>query len=386
MDLFSDAVRRDPYPLYDAMRRESPVLHVPPPFDGWMIFDHDGVKRALFDHEAFSSQVPAPRHWFIFTDPPIHTKLRGLISRAFTPRTVAALEPCIRTFTRGLLDQALESGIMDMAADFAVPLPAKVIATMIGIPVTDWPQFKTWMDAIMKLSFTRSGGEAAEQGMKEFAAASSSMNEYLGGMIAERRARPQDDLLTRLMEPGPGGETLSQPEILGFFQVLVVAGQETTTNLINNAILCFLEHPDQLRLLRSRPTLLPSAIEEVLRFRSPLQWTMRTPRRDIEMHGRTIPAGKLVLPMLGSANRDGTVFTDANRFDITRNPNPHIAFGHGIHFCLGAALARTEAAIALTEFLERVSHFEWAENTPWQPRQALNVHGPASLRLRIRKA
>jgi cytochrome P450 len=304
MDLFSDPIRRDPYAVYEAMRQHSPVFCVPPPFDGWMLFDYESVKRALHDHEAFSSQVPAPRHWFIFSDPPTHTKLRALVSRAFTPRSVAALETFIRALTLELLDSALAGDTMDMAADFAVPLPAKVIATMIGIPADDWPRFKGWTDAIMKLSFSRSGGEEAERGMQEFAAATAAMNDYLTGMIAERQSQPKDDLLTRLLEPGENGESLIQPEILGFFQLLVVGGQETTTNLINNAILCFLEYPDQLALLRSQPSLTPQAIEEVLRFRSPIQWVMRAPRRDIVLHGTTIPAGKLVLPMLGSANRD----------------------------------------------------------------------------------
>src|SRR5204862_1257589 len=157
--------------------------------------------------------------------------------------------------------------------------------------------------------------------------------------------------LSRLVEAEVDGERLSADEVLGFVQLLLVGGQETTVNLINNAILCFIEHPDQLARLRAKPELLPSAIEEVLRFRSPLQWMPRATRRDVEMHGGVIPAGKLVLPMIGSANRDPKQFPDAGRFDITRDPNPHIAFGHGIHACLGAPLARLEARIALTDLL-----------------------------------
>jgi len=209
------------------------------------------------------------------------------------------------------------------------------------------------------------------------------MNDYLTAMIAERRLAPTDDLLTRLIEAEVDGERLTQEEILGFFQLLIVGGQETTTNLINNAILCFVEHPNELARLRAKPELLPSAIEEVLRYRSPVQWVMRTPRRDIELHGQTIPAGKLVLAVIGSANRDPNFFKDAERFDITRDPNPHIAFGHGIHACLGAALARMEARIALSDFLTRVASFELSGNEPWEPRKALHVHGPTRLAIRF---
>ncbi len=383
MNLFSDEVRRDPYPVYDRMRSQSPLLYVPAPFDGWLIFDYDGVKRALNDHEAFSSAVPAPPNWFIFMDPPAHSKLRALIARAFTPPIVANLEPLIRDLSRELLDRGMQRGEMDMAADFSVPLPMRVIATMIGIPADDWPRFKRWSDGILKLSYARSGGQEAQDAGREFRAVTAEMSPYLDEMIRQRRAVPQNDLLTRLIESEVDGESLSHAEILGFFQLLIVGGQETTTNLVNNAILCFVENPDQLALLRKTPELLPSAIEEVLRYRSPFQWVMRTPRRDLEIHGQTIPAGKLVLAMIGSANRDSNHFQDANRFDIRRDPNPHISFVHGIHSCLGAALARMEARIALAEFLARVLDFELASREPWPPRRALHVHGPEALRIRF---
>jgi len=386
MNLFSDEVRRDPYPLYDELRSSSPLLRIPPPFDAWMLFDYDTVKWALNDHATFSSRVPAPK-WFIFFDPPAHTKLRALISRAFTPRTIVNLEPRIRELSRELLDRAidrtLERGEMDLADAFSIPLPMQVIVGMIGIPTAEWPRYNRWSEIILRLSHTRSGGEEAEQALRDFQAVSVEMNTYLAEMIGQRRKAPQDDLLTRLVEAEVDGERLSQEEILGFFQLLIVGGQETTTNLIDNAVLCLLEHPDQLALLRAEPDLLPSAIEEVLRYRSPLQWMMRAPRRDVEVHGQVIPAGALVLAMMGSANRDPRQFTDADRFDIRRDPNPHVAFGHGIHFCLGAALARTEARIALSDLLQRFKSFELAADQPLQPRQALNVHGPMRLPIRF---
>jgi cytochrome P450 len=382
MELFSDEMRRNPYPLYDRMRIGSPLLRVPPPFNAWMIFDYEGVKRALSDHEAFSSRVPAPQ-WFIFFDAPAHTKLRALISQAFTPRMVANLDGRIRELSRQLLDRTIERGEMDLAADFSVPLAMQVIAGIIGIPPADWTRYKQWSDVILRLSYARSGGEEAERAKRDFTAVTLEMDACLTDMIEQRRNAPQDDLLTRLIEAEIDGERLSQREILGFFQLLIVAGQETTTNLIDNAVLCLLEHPDQLARLRAAPDLLPGAIEEVLRHRSPLQWIMRTPRREVEVHGQVIPAGDLVLPMIGSANRDPRHFPGADRFDIGRDPNPHVAFGHGVHFCLGAALSRLESKIALADLLARFQNFELATDQPWQPREALHVHGPARLPIRF---
>ena len=379
IDFFSDAVRRDPFGLYAKMRNGSPVFHVPPPFDGWLVFDYKGVQRVLTEQELFSSRVPAPPNWFLFQDPPTHTKMRGLISRAFTPRLVADLEPRIRQLSKTLLDRVIDKGRMDLALDYAVPLPMQVISGMIGIPTADWPLFKAWSDGILRLSYSRSGGPEAEQSKKGFTSITAEMSGYLSGLSAERRARPQEDLLTGLLTAELEGERLAHEEILGFLQLLIVGGQETTTNLINNAILCLTENPAQLARLQKDPGLLPLAIEEVLRHRSPLQWVMRTPRKDVEMHGQVIPAGKLVLPMIGSANRDESQFANADAFDITRNPNPHIAFGHGIHACLGAALARLETRIALPDLLGRLKNLHVECAGAWEPRQALHVHGPAKL-------
>lgn len=380
-DLFAPEMRRDPYAAYRHLRGASPLLRVPPPFNGWMIFDYDTVKWVLNDHEAFSSRVPAP-NWFVFFDPPAHSKLRALISRAFTPRMIANLEPRIRELSRQLLD-AVKGGQMDLATEYSVPLAMKAIAGMIGIPLADWPRYKRWSDVILGLSYSRSGGELAERTVREFHAVTEEMSAYLKEMVEARRGQPQDDLLTRLIEAEVDRERLSHEEILGFFQLLVVAGQETSSDLINNAVLCLLENPEQLARLRAAPELLPPAIEEVLRYRSPLQWMMRTPRREVEVHGQAIPAGALVLPMIGSANRDARQFPDPDRFDIARDPNPHVAFGHGIHFCLGAALSRLEARIALTDLLARCRSLELASADPWEPRAALHVHGPASLPVRF---
>jgi cytochrome P450 len=388
IDLFSDEMRRNPYSAYDQMRSGSPVFHLTP-FDLWMIFDYEGVRRVLAEHDTFSSDLSHapgqgnPGEWFIFFDPPRHTKLRALISKAFTPRVVANLEHRIRELSHQLLDQTIERGEMDLATDFSVPLPMFVITEMIGVPVADWPRYKRWSDVIVKLANTFSRDEEAATTLTEYRAVTNEMRAFLPDLILQRRAARQDDLLTRLVEAEVDGERLTQEEVLGFVQLLLVGGQETTANLINNAILCFIENPDQLARLRAAPELLPSAIEEVLRYSSPVQWMPRATRRDVDMRGQVIPAGKLVLPMIGSANRDPRQFPNAGRFDIARDPNPHIAFGHGIHSCLGAPLARLEARIALADFLKRVQGFELASDEPWEPRKALHVHGPSRLPIRF---
>jgi cytochrome P450 len=303
--------------------------------------------------------------------------------RAFTPRSIANLEPRIRELSRELLSPALERRQMDLAGDYSNLLPMMVIAEMIGIPVADRARFLRWGEAIMNLSYAIAGGEEAARAIKEHAAVKEEMKAYLTEVLPERRRAPQDDLLTRLVEAEVDGEHLTEEDLLGFFQLLLSAGTETTTNLINNAILCLIENPDQLTRLRAEPQLLHSAIEEVLRYRSPGQIMFRSAKRDIELHGQVIPAGKLVLAMIGSANRDPMKFRDPDRFDITRDPNPHIAFGHGIHFCLGASLSRLEAKVALEDLLEHMKGFELASPEPWVPRKGLHVLGPLHLPIRF---
>ena len=388
LNLFSDDMRRNPYPVYDQVRNASPVFLAP--FDLWMVFDFAGVQRVLADHSVFSSDlshVPGqgnPGEWFIFFDPPRHTKLRALIAKAFTPRVAANLEPRIRELSCELLNEMIELGEVDLVEAFSGPLPMRVIAELLGIPASDWPRYKRWSDAILKIANTFAPGAETDRVIQEFRAVTGEIRDSLPELIAQARSVSRDALLVRLVAAEVDGERLTQEEILGFVQLLLVGGQETTVNLINNAVLSLLEHPDQLALLRATPELLPSAIEEVLRYRSPFQWMTRATTREVELHGQIIPAGKLVLPVMGAANRDPRQFPDANRLDIRRDPNPHIAFGHGIHACLGAPLARLEARIALGDFLERVDTFELASNEPWEPRKALQVLGPTRLPIRFK--
>lgn len=388
MDFFSPQVRRDPFPLYKRLRETSPVVHEPRA-DFWMIFDYAGVKRALHDPAAFGSDLSAAGQptppWMIFTDPPRHARLRALIARAFTPRVVANLEPVIREIARELLAPGLERGEMDFAAEFALLLPLKVIARAIGIPPEDGPRFLRWSDGILTLSQTVAGSPAAMAAGERYRIVTAEMAEYLPPILESRRLASRDDLLTNLVQAEVDGERLSPSEILAFVQLLLVAGTETTANLLGNAALTLAEFPGELERLRAAPELLPSAIEELLRYRSPLQYVYRATKQAVEMHRATIPAGKRVLVYIGSANRDPAQFAHPDRFDITRDPNPHVAFGHGIHFCIGAPLARLEARVASEEFLATVRDFHLVSGE-WTPRAALHVLGPDLLPIRIQPA
>jgi cytochrome P450 len=391
MDLFSPATRRDPYPLYDQLRATSPVLHLPGP-DLWVVFGHDAVKRALSDHETFSSNVGPSRgnrfEWLLFMDPPRHTQLRAILGRAFTARSIAGLAPRIRALTRELLDRVgdpdCDRGELDLVADLATPLPMMVIAELLGLPIDDWRRLAGWSEAIVNLGNTIAGGDA-EHAAAEFARADAEMTGYLATVIAARRGQPAGDLISRLVTAEPGGEPLDAPAITRFCQLLLAAGTETTTNLIDNAVLCFAAHPDQLARVRARPDLLPQAIEEVLRYRTPVQAMFRATRCAVELDGARIPAGAFVIAMIGAANRDPGRFAEPARFDVARAPNPHLAFGHGIHFCLGAPLSRLEAGIALAELLGRFAQLELA-SPDWPPRGSFHVHGPAALPVRFRRA
>jgi cytochrome P450 len=382
--LRGDAGRRDPYPFYAQLR--GAAAHRDPDTGIWLLLGHHAVKSALHDPGTWSSRASAPGgqplDWLIFHDPPRHAVLRALILRAFTPRAVAALEPRIRALSRELLDAACASGRMDLCADFSIPLPLLVIAEMIGIPIEDRPRFRGWSEVILGLSDTVSAGTpGGDPAIAEFRKASAEMRVYLSELLEARRRAPRDDLLTRLVAAEVDGERLGGDEILAFFQLLLVAGSETTTNLIGNAILCFADHPRELARVRAESRLLPTAIEEVLRYRTPIQAVFRMTTREVELFGERIPAGQLVLAVIGAANRDAAQFAEPDRFDVVRDPNPHIAFGYGIHFCLGAALARLEARIALADFLSRTKSFELAG--AWEPRRAFHVHGPTRLPIRF---
>ena len=385
---FTHAFRRNPYPVYALLRTVSPVLRIRTGL--WAVFDHDDVKRALQDHDAFSSRAAppgdTPLDWLIFQDPPHHTALRALITRTFAPRAVAELETRVRAIADDLIDAVIERGTMDLVTEFAERLPLLVISEMLGLPRTDAPLLTIWSSAILGLGDALYGGARAARAVANYRAAKEQMHPYLSALLADRRAIPRNDLLTRLVQSEVEGIRLSNDEIYSFFQLLLLAGTETTTNLIANTMLCFIRHPDQCERVRATPALLPAAIEEVLRFRSPVQMVFRATTRDLAMHGRTIPRGATVLVMVGSANRDPRHYPDADRFDITRVGPAHVGFGHGAHYCVGAALGRLEARVAITALLARTSGVELALRGPWAPRPGINIHGPRSLPIRFSRA
>ncbi|MVP01362.1 cytochrome P450 [Paenibacillus lutrae] len=400
-ELFSIDFLRNPYPTYAYLRSNQPVMYMEP-LQTWSVFQYDHVKSVLFDHANFSSEHrlkpkdgPAPGAGgdhvdspdssaggfsLITLDPPRHTQLRSLVSKAFTPKAIAALEPRIVELTHELLDKVSASGEMDLIGDFSYPLPVIVIAEMLGIPSEDREQFKHWSDEVVASADNFAGEQSSEA-----ADARSAMDDYFRSIIAERRLNPQDDLISALIAAEDSQQQLSEKDILSFCALLLVAGNETTTNLIGNAVRSLLDHPDQLQKLREQPELLPSAIEEVLRYRSPLQAMFRTAARDVEIGGQKIPAGSRVVAWMGAANHDEQKFEDAGTFDITRSPNPHIAFGHGLHFCLGAPLARLEAKVALEAILERLPDLARANQEPLTPARGFIVHGVSSLPLTFTK-
>lgn len=349
--------RQNPYPSYAWLRRERPVYH-DEHTDWWALSRYADVSAALRNHEVFSSakgigSEPDNSRMMISTDPPDHTLLRSLVSKAFTPRVVADLEPRIQAITDELLENVIDRGVIDLTQDLAIPLPVTVIAELLGVESERRADFKRWSDAFIGTGYDEADSEANaalnDRAFAEFGA-------YFGAMVEARRRARRNDLISALVAAQEDRVALSTEDILMFCLLLLVAGNETTTNLISNAALALMEHPDQMALLREDPSLVPSMIGEALRYDAPVQGLFRTTTRDVTISGTTIPANQRVLMLYASANRDEAQFPDAERFDITRSPNNHIAFGYGIHFCLGAPLARLEARVVWETLLRRTRH------------------------------
>ena len=363
------AVRRDPFATYAHARREAPALvHAGLPLRLVSVFRYEDCQAILRDAQTWSSEFPLidaapgqegpPQRSMLGSDPPAHTRLRGLVSKAFTPRMIQRLEPRMHEIANELLDAALEQGDVDLVQALTYPLPVTVIAEIIGIPAEDRAQFKRWSDAaVANLGLVFVGGfdpERAQRQLKLFEA----MREYFIPLAEERKRRPREDLLTGLVQAEHEGSKLDFEEMLSMLVLLLVAGNETTTTLIGNATLELLAHPGELKRLRDDPGLLPSAIEEVLRFASPVQFDPRRATRALSLHGVEIRENDFVLSWLGSANRDERSFERPESFDIGREKNPHLAFGFGTHYCIGANLARLEARVALGALLARTRSFE----------------------------
>jgi cytochrome P450 len=304
-------------------------------------------------------------------DPPDHTRLRGLVSKAFTPKVVEGLRPRIRQIVDGLLDRAEDRHAMDLIEDFAYPIPVVVICEMLGVPVEDHERFRGWsLDLARGLDATLLGPQSDLAARAT--ASRRALADYFRELIAERRAAPRGDLLSALIAAEEAGDKLSENELWATCILLLVAGHETTVNLLGNGTLALLRHPDQLQALRRSPRLIGSAIEELLRYDAPAQRTGRMPNTDVELGGKAIPKGALVLGLIGAANRDPAHFPDPDRLDLARADNRHLAFGWGIHFCLGAPLARAEAQAAIATLASRLPGLALATATPeWREASAL---------------
>lgn len=378
-DPFAPEVVDDPYPHYARLRDETPVAWIPEQ-NLWMVTRYDDVVAVLHDPSTYSSadgmgalmsgrvgrnRVDAREllgldlramRVLIATDPPDHTRLRRLLARAFTPRTIAELEPHLREVCERLVDDlfaAADRGSGDLVAQLAFPFPVIVIAELLGIPPERRDDFKRWSDALVGALSGAWNPTEAQQTLAE-------MFMYLADVVERRHREPGDDLISRLVASAypDDPDSLSSIEITLFAVLLLVAGNETTTNLIGNGAAALAAHPDQAGLLADRPDLLPAAVEEILRWDAPVQGLFRSTTRATTLAGVDIPAGAMILASFAAANRDSRHFPDADRFDITRRPGDHLAFGHGIHYCLGASLARLEARLVGETLAARGAHLK----------------------------
>jgi pimeloyl-[acyl-carrier protein] synthase len=377
----------DPYPTYHLLRSEEPVHHNPLGF--WVLTRYDDVVAALRDPRLVKEPIaafvaartgaPAPAGGLsmLDRDPPDHTRLRGLVNKAFTPRVVEKLRPDIQDIVDSLLAKVQDTHSMDLMEEFAFPIPVIVICQMLGVPVEDRERFKKWgldiargLDSIM-LPPDSDVVRRSTQARQELA-------EYFRQLIAQRRRSPREDLLSGLIAAEEAGDKLSETELLATCVLLLVAGHETTVNLIGNGTLALLRHPEQLRRLREEPGLIGSAIEELLRYDGPVQRTARIPSEDITIAGSTIPKCDMVLPFIGAADRDPAQFPDPDRLDLGRTDNRHIAFGWGIHFCIGAPLARVEGQIAISSLVRKLPKLALATEKP-EHRLSLTLRGLKTL-------
>lgn len=373
----------DPYPYYARLRAVGP-MHQPRPGGPWWAVDHASAIQVLTDHRmikgtpdgpplapAGHEHLPPLQPSMLMRNPPDHTRLRGLVNRAFTPAAVAGLRPRIERIASDLLDQSAPRGRMDLIADFAGPLPAIVIAELLGVPLEDRTQFQKWSGRLVLLL----DPSQPEPVRRDAAGARLELLEYFHALLAERRMAPRPGLLGDLVLAEEAGDRLSAGEVLSTAMVLLTAGHETTTHLIGTGTLTLLRWPDQLERLRREPDLIPRAVEELLRFEPPVHLDGRVAAEDVEIGGQRVRAGEQVMAALASANRDGQVFDDPERLDVARHPNPHLAFGRGIHFCLGAPLARLEGQIAFGALLQRLPRLEADPTAPPEWNGNLAIRG-----------
>ena len=389
---FLPEVHEDPYPLYHRLRAEDPVHRSELGF--WVITRHADVLAVLRDprmsrdprrservdllrqspevDQLLAAEEAAPS--MLFVDPPDHTRLRALVNKAFTPAAVERLRPRVEAVVAGLLDRVAGAGAMDVVEDLAYPLPVTVICEMFGVPEADRERFRAWSRGRVHLLDPLVASDALQRALQ----ARLALRDYLRGLIAERRDHPTGDLLSALIAAEDQGRQLSQDELVSMCVLLLVAGHETTVNLIANGTLALLRDPGALARLAAEPALAGSAVEELLRYDSPVQFTSRHALADRELGGRRVRAGESVVAVLGAANRDPAQFPEPDRLDLGRRPNRHVAFGGGIHFCLGATLARVEARIAIAALLARLPGLRLGPQPPVR-RDTVTLRGLASL-------
>lgn len=373
--------RRNPFPIYARLRAEDPLTRIVDRTRGlslWLLTRYDDCVEVLkdprfgkdakklsddeLDRNHYRDDLAMLGQHLLGTDPPDHTRLRALVSKTFTPTRIEGMRPRIKAIAEQLMDQVEGRSEIDLVADYAYLLPVTVIAELLGVPIEDHPRFRAWTTVIMTPPTDGKMDGIIAAGMEFF--------QYLMGLVEMRRANPQDDLVSALVAAEEGGDKLSSTELIGMLFLLLVAGHETTVNLIANGSLALLDFPDQRERLEKDPSLLESAVEEMLRYAGPVETsTMRFALEDMTMHGKEIKRGDLVVVSLLSAAHDESRFPNADQFDIGRKPNKHLAFGYGIHFCLGAPLARLEGAIAFEVLLRRLPNFRLAV-----PREALEFH------------
>jgi len=384
----SPAVQDNPYPYYAELRDKAPVAWIEP-MQAWAVSRYADVDFILRNPRLFSSAlwntaasgdlvVVPEAPGLLSMDPPDHTRMRKLANKGFTPRLIREMEPRVRTITQDLLKPVTGQGEPDLVSALFIPLPIIVIAEMLGIELERQKDFKRWSDDVV-----RSLNRPTDEGVRaEIRRSITEFRSYLEGMIDRRRTEPGDDLITAFVQAEEEHQVLSSIEILGLTVLLLAAGNETTTNLIGNAVLALLDHPEELARVRTDRANVAALVEEVLRYDSPVQVVFRQATQEVELEGGKLPAGATVLLLLGSANRDQRKFPEPDRFDVTRNPQDHVAFGYGIHYCLGAPLARLEARIALESLLFDCPPFTCTRE-PLPPIASIIVRGVQTLPLRF---